>query len=68
MKVAAEQEPESSIEAACDPQWMEALGLQPFNIASLRHMLEGEEPKLPRRRRRKPKLDESRQGRRTPHT
>ena len=57
MKVLAKQEPESSIEAARDPRWMEALGLRPSNTTSLRHMLEGEEPILPRKGRRKPKPD-----------
>ena len=52
---ANEQEPKSSIEATHDLRWMEALGLRPFNTTSLRYKLEGEEPKLPRKGRRKPK-------------
>ena len=43
MKVAAEQEPESSTEVARDPRWVKAVD------PSLHHKLEGEELKLPQK-------------------
>ena len=69
MKVEAEQKPESCIEATRDPRCMttmdeemQAVGLRPFNTTSLRHSLEGEEPKLSRKGQRKPEQDKTRQG------